>query len=96
MDLSGFAAPVRVLFGLTVLTFPCPCPPDSLLTSGCAFNEIIMVCRELGITPVLSGFNGHVPEALLKRVHPTANRTRARPWNGTANEPLRRPQSCVG
>ena len=40
------------------------------------------VRRELGITPVLSGFNGHVPEALVKRLHPNANHTRARPWNG--------------
>ena len=87
MDLSGFAAPVRVLFGLTVLTFPCP---------GLLLTPVRVVRRELGITPVLSGFNGHVPEALLKRVHPAANHTRARPWNGTANELLRRPQSCVG
>eukprot|EP01045_Picozoa_sp_COSAG04_P021509 COSAG04_NODE_2322_length_4333_cov_7.621871_8_plen_90_part_00 len=60
-------------------------PPDSLLTSA-----RVVVCRELGITPVLSGFNGHVPEALLKRVHPKANHTRARPWNGAADGSLRR------
>ena len=45
-------------------------------------KKIVARCRELGITPVLSGFNGHVPEALVKRLHPHANHTRARPWNG--------------
>eukprot|EP01048_Picozoa_sp_COSAG05_P017890 COSAG05_NODE_2522_length_2948_cov_1.656020_2_plen_215_part_00 len=44
-------------------------------------KQIIQRCRELGITPVLSGFNGHVPEALVKRVLPKTNYTRARPWN---------------
>lgn len=44
-------------------------------------KKIVARCRELGITPVLSGFNGHVPEALVKRLHPHANHTRARPWN---------------
>ena len=45
-------------------------------------KKIVARCRELGITPVLSGFNGHIPEALVKRLHPHANHTRARPWNG--------------
>lgn len=45
-------------------------------------KQIVQRCRELGITPVLSGFNGHVPEALVKRVLPNTNYTRARPWNG--------------
>jgi alpha-N-acetylglucosaminidase len=45
-------------------------------------RQIVARCRELGITPVLSGFNGHVPEALLKRIRPGSKYTRARPWNG--------------
>jgi hypothetical protein len=44
--------------------------------------RIVARCRELGITPVLSGYNGHAPEALIRRVKPHTNYTHARPWNG--------------
>jgi alpha-N-acetylglucosaminidase len=44
--------------------------------------KILERARSFGMTPVLAGFAGHVPEAFITKLYPNASYSRAPSWNG--------------
>ena len=38
--------------------------------------------RSLGMIPVLPGFGGHIPKALVNRLYPDSKYYKLNPWNG--------------
>lgn len=56
--------------------------PDSWLTHQAALQkQIVERERELGMTPVLPAFGGHVPQA-IRKIYPDAHITRMSSWGG--------------
>lgn len=45
-------------------------------------NKILKRMRSFGMTPVLPGFAGHIPPAVVTRLHPKAKYTNSSIWNG--------------